>query len=240
MEPTTYTKVTDSQGNVLLESQPEETRVFDESVAFIMTDILRTTVTNGIAGRAAIGVAPVGGKTGTTNDNYDAWFVGFTPQYAASVWIGNDVNIELSQGSSAAASLWSKVMRQIAPKGETTRFPSQPSDVYMSGGEYYVKGTSRTGPAVSGLDEEPEVLYDETGKAYIIDPDTGEKIYVTVDPDTGKVTPTTGTPSEDPDNPDTSDPNDPGGTGDPSNPGGATDPSNPGGGQTNPPGVVDD
>lgn len=109
-------------------------------------------------------------------------------------------------------------MRQIAPKGETTRFPSQPSDVYMSGGEYYVKGTSRTGPAVSGLDEEPEVLYDETGKAYIIDPDTGEKIYVTVDPDTGKVTPTTGTPSEDPDNPDTSDPNDPGGTGDPSNP----------------------
>ena len=82
-------------------------------------------------------------------------------------------------------------MRQIAPKGETTRFPSQPSDVYMSGGEYYVKGTSRTGPAVSGLDEEPEVLYDETGKAYIIDPDTGEKIYVTVDPDTGKVTPTT-------------------------------------------------
>ncbi len=269
VEPTTYTKVTDSQGNVLLESQPEETRVFDESVAFIMTDILRTTVTNGIAGRAAIGVAPVGGKTGTTNDNYDAWFVGFTPQYAASVWIGNDVNIELSQGSSAAASLWSKVMRQIAPKGETTRFPSQPSDVYMSGGEYYVKGTSRTGPAVSGLDEEPEVLYDETGKAYIIDPDTGEKIYVTVDPDTGKVTPTTGTPSEDPDNPDTSDPNDPGGTGDPSNPGGATDPnnpsnpgttdpndpggntdpnnpggatdpSNPGGGQTNPPGVVDD
>ena len=89
VEPTTYTKVTDSQGNVLLESQPEETRVFDESVAFIMTDILRTTVTNGIAGRAAIGVAPVGGKTGTANKidagtgkygkDYYSSFIGMAP-----------------------------------------------------------------------------------------------------------------------------------------------------------------
>ncbi len=268
VEPTTYTKVTDSQGNVLLESEPEETRVFDEGVAFIMTDILRTTVTNGIAGRAAIGVAPVGGKTGTTTDNYDAWFVGFTPQYAASVWIGNDVNIELSQGSAAAASLWSKIMRQIAVKGETTSFPSQPSDVYMSGGEYYVKGTSRTGPAVSSLEEEePEVLYDEAGNAYIIDPDTGEKVYVTVDPNTGEITRNDGdTPDqEDPENPDdpnqagdpgtgTDDPGngggtigDPGGTGTdtPGGGGGGTtvDPggtSGPNGNQTNPPGVVDD
>ena len=268
VEPTTYTKVTDSQGNVLLESEPEETQVFDEGVAFIMTDILRTTVTNGIAGRAAIGVAPVGGKTGTTTDNYDAWFVGFTPQYAASVWIGNDVNIELSQGSAAAASLWSRIMRQIAVKGETKSFPSQPSDVYMSGGEYYVRGTSRSGPAVSSGEEEPEVLYDSEGNAYIIDPDTGEKVYVTIDPNTGEIISSGTEPpaEEEPENP--SETENPGGTaGDPNgsgtntgtpaedpngtgtntgdHPGGNTNvpggnTGTPGGNQTNPPGVVDD
>lgn len=218
VEPTTYTKVTDYQGNVLLEKEPEETRVYDEGVAFIMTDILRTTVSNGIAGRAAIGVAPVGGKTGTTTDNYDAWFVGFTPQYSASVWIGNDVNVELSQGSAAAATLWSKVMRQIAPKATTTSFRSRPDNVYVSGGEYFVEGTSRTGRPVSPYEEEPEdeeVLYDENGQPYILDPDTGEKIPVSVDPATGKITrlPSTDTPDDPATDPNT----DPNNTTDPNN-----------------------
>ena len=130
------------------------------------------------------GIQPVGGKTGTTTDNYDAWFVGFTPQYAASVWIGNDVNIELTQGSAAAASLWSTVMRQIAVNATTTTFRSMPSNVYVSGGEYYVQGTYATGRPVSSYyeedqeeEEEPEVLYDEQGRAYTIDPNTGERVY---------------------------------------------------------------
>ena len=265
VEPTTYTKVTDSQGNILLEKEPAETRVYDEGVAFIMTDILRTTVSNGIAGRASIGVAPVGGKTGTTNDNYDAWFVGFTPQYSASVWIGNDVNIELSQGSAAAATLWSKVMRQIAPKATTTSFRSMPDNVYVSGGEYFVKGTARTGQPVSAYEEETdeEVLYDENGQAYVLDPETGEKIFVSVDPATGAVThlPSTDTPGTivtdpnvDPNN--TSDPNGNENPGENENPSGpsvdpttpsepnvvdpppSTDPNKPT--DPNPPGVVDD
>lgn len=184
VEPTTYTKVTDTQGNVLLEKTPEETQVYDEGVAFIMTSILQSTVTDGIGHRAAIGIQPVGGKTGTTTDNYDAWFVGFTPQYAASVWIGNDVNIELTQGSAAAASLWSTVMRQIAVNATTTTFRSMPSNVYVSGGEYYVQGTYATGRPVSSYyeedqeeEEEPEVLYDEQGRAYTVDPNTGERVY---------------------------------------------------------------
>ena len=53
--------------------------MLDPGVAWIMDDILRTTVTNGIANAAAIGVQPVAGKTGTTDDKVDAWFCGFTP-----------------------------------------------------------------------------------------------------------------------------------------------------------------
>ncbi|MBR2736312.1 MAG: PBP1A family penicillin-binding protein [Firmicutes bacterium] len=149
IDPTTYTKVEDSQGNVILESHPEETQVYDEGVAWIMTDILRTTVTRGIAGSASIGVQPVAGKTGTTSDNFDAWFVGLTPQYAVSCWIGNDVNIQLSRGSAAAAALWSRVMRRECAKLDYGSFGSPPDDVYSSGGEYYVNGTKSSGKAAT-------------------------------------------------------------------------------------------
>ena len=180
-EPCSYTKVTDSKGNVILEKDPETAQVFDEGVAFIMTDILQTTVTHGIAGRAAIGTQPVGGKTGTTTDNMDAWFCGFTPQFSAALWIGNDVNIELSKGSSAAAALWSKVMKRVCSGYSYGSFRSRPSDVYVgSDGEYYINGTKRKGPSVGQSEEkeeEHEILTDEEGKSYYLD-ENGNKVYV--------------------------------------------------------------
>lgn len=147
IEPTTYSIVEDNQGNVILDSSKTShtEQVYDEGIAWIMTSILQSVVTDGIAGRAAISNQPVGGKTGTTTDNYDAWFVGFTPQFSASVWIGNDVNIELSSGSGAAASLWSRVMRQLCSGYSYGSYFDMPDNVYRSGGEYYVDGTSRSG-----------------------------------------------------------------------------------------------
>nr|HML38872.1 transglycosylase domain-containing protein [Bacillota bacterium] len=112
--PIGYTKVTNKRGDVILEKTASSTRIMDEGVAFIMRDMLRTVVTNGIGKAAAIGSQPVAGKTGTTTDNYDAWFVGFTPQYAASLWIGNDMSVELSSGSASAARLWSKIMKRVS------------------------------------------------------------------------------------------------------------------------------
>jgi len=123
VEPVSYTKVTNKRGEILLESNPDKEQVMDRGVAFIMTDILRTTVTNGIAGSAAIGSHPVAGKTGTTSDNYDAWFVGMTPHYVGALWIGNDINIELSQGSVAAARLWGKIMKQVHSGLPSASFP---------------------------------------------------------------------------------------------------------------------
>lgn len=159
-QPTSYTKVTTKRGDILLEKKPEQHQAMDPGVAFIVTDMLRTTVSNGIAKQAAIGTQPVAGKTGTTSDNFDAWFVGFTPQYAAAVWIGNDINIQLSEGSVAASRMWSKVMKQAHAGIPAGRFPSAPGNVISvsvdgrSGrlpstyssviSEYFVKGTEPT------------------------------------------------------------------------------------------------
>lgn len=111
--PTVYTKVTTRNGDLLLESESEETEVLDPGVAWIMRDILRTVVTEGIGSPAAVSGVPVGGKTGTTDDQYDIWFCGFTPKYSAALWIGNDVNMKLSSYSNATARMWGKIMGQI-------------------------------------------------------------------------------------------------------------------------------
>lgn len=139
--PIAYTKVLNSNDEVLFEKTAEEEQVYDEGVAFIMTDILRTVVTEGIGKRAAIGSQPVGGKTGTTTDSYDLWFSGFTPQYTAAVWMGNDINIKLSGGSGSCASLWSSMMSRICKDLPKESFKEKPSNVTTVNGEYYVEGT---------------------------------------------------------------------------------------------------
>lgn len=166
VEPIAYTKVTNKRDEVLIDKVPRSEQVVDPGVAFIMTDILHTTVTRGIANRAAIGTQPVAGKTGTTSDNYDAWFVGFTPQYTAAVWIGNDVNIELSEGSAAAAKLWSSVMKKVCagiPEGSFLPAPENVISVTIDNksgllpteissyddrstvrSEYFIRGTEPT------------------------------------------------------------------------------------------------
>jgi penicillin-binding protein 1A len=128
-EPIAFTKVTNKRGEVLIENTTNTTQAMDSGVAFIMRDILLTTVSNGLGSRASINAQPVGGKTGTTTDNYDAWFVGFTPQYSAAVWIGNDINIELSQGSASAAKLWSKIMGQVCSSIPRASYHAAPSNV---------------------------------------------------------------------------------------------------------------
>lgn len=140
IEYSAYSRVSDQNGTVILDKKPKETRVMSEGVAFIMSDILHTTVTNGIAGDAQVSGQPTAGKTGTTTDNYDAWFCGFTPQYSAALWIGNDYNIELSQGSAAAARLWSLILSG-ATAGSSGSFAQQPSSVIYYNGEYFINGT---------------------------------------------------------------------------------------------------
>lgn len=209
-EPISYTKVTNKRGEVILEKSTTKNPVMDKGVAFIMTDILRTTVTNGIAGAAAIGTQPVAGKTGTTSDNYDAWFVGFTPQYAAAVWIGNDVNIELSQGSVSASRIWSKIMKQVhnglAPGSFPSannvisvaidtisgRLPSELSSLDPRGtirDEYFINGTQPT--TTDNVHVSYHVCSDSNYLATPYCPNSFTKIGVkrpyTVDPNVGDI-----------------------------------------------------
>lgn len=135
-----YTTVTDAEGKIVLIKNRESTQVLDEGVAFIMTDCLKSVVSRGIAYNASIYGTEVGGKTGTTNDDYDYWFVGFTPNYSAALWMGTDHNKEMSWTSSSAALLWSRIMEQI-PDITDGEYPAQPDDVVYVNGEYYTKGT---------------------------------------------------------------------------------------------------
>lgn len=139
-EPVVYTSVLDRTDKELLTSKPDTKEVMSDGVAFIMSDILRTTVTEGIASAGAVGTQVTAGKTGTTNDQFDVWFCGFTPQYSAALWIGNDFNIELTEGSSSAAALWASIMRE-ATYGMDGSLPSQPSSVINVNGEYFISGT---------------------------------------------------------------------------------------------------
>ncbi len=117
IEPITFTQIVDRHGNILLENKPTVNRVLTPQASYIMTDMLKNVVTAGTGSRARLDSGnsqiPVAGKTGTTSDKKDAWFAGYTPYYVASVWIGNDLPQELSDGSSMAAALWQKVMKRI-------------------------------------------------------------------------------------------------------------------------------
>ena len=140
-----YTKVTDSEGRVLLEGKSEETRVLNEGVAYIMTDVLQTVVSDGIAYDAAISGERVGGKTGTTDETWDIWFDGFTPKYAAALWIGTDNNVELNSTSATAARLWGKIMGQVK-RAKGGEYKSRPDNVIVKNGEYYTTGTQPPDP----------------------------------------------------------------------------------------------
>lgn len=139
-----YTSVLDDEGNEILVGESEETKVLDEGVAWIMTDVLKSVVTKGIGYPAAISGVQVGGKTGTTDSAYDIWFCGFAPRYSAALWIGTDKNDTMTSQSGPAAALWGKIMNQI-PEVKGGDYRDMPSDVVRKGNEYFTAGTE---PAV--------------------------------------------------------------------------------------------
>jgi len=133
VEPIAYTKVLDRDGNVLLERSPSRNIVTSPQVAYIMTDILESVVSKGIGNAAAIyprnTKIQVAGKTGTTQNKSDAWFVGYTPYYVSATWIGNDSPaIKLSDGSILAANLWRIVMQSVHEGYENKSF-DKPSGI---------------------------------------------------------------------------------------------------------------
>jgi penicillin-binding protein 1A len=105
--------------------------VISPETAFIMTNLMESVVSSGTGGRARALGRPVAGKTGTTNDMKDAWFVGFVPQLVAGVWVGYDQERSLGSGGSggqAAAPIWTEFMQRALASVPVKRF-SAPSNV---------------------------------------------------------------------------------------------------------------
>ncbi|MEW5744901.1 MAG: PBP1A family penicillin-binding protein [Nitrospirota bacterium] len=114
MNPITIKYITDAQGNVLESSDPEGIETVSPQTAFLMTSMMEDVISYGTGMRAAIG-RPAAGKTGTSNDYKDAWFVGYTPQLVGCVWIGfDDMRRSLGSGivgGKAAAPIWANFMK---------------------------------------------------------------------------------------------------------------------------------
>ena len=127
-KPIFFTKILDHNGRVLIDNQPETKRVLKDSTAFLLTDAMADSLeanrhfsgpeisVNSTSTRAALSGMSAAGKSGTTTNNVDVWFVGFTPYYTAGVWGGCDNNQQLSAGNGGTSfhkDIWRKIMTRV-------------------------------------------------------------------------------------------------------------------------------
>lgn len=137
--PATIIKITDHEGKVLYENKSAGRRVMTQQTASLMTDMLRGVVNSGTGTRARLGRRPVAGKTGTTQlpdtrefnglgGNKDAWFVGYTPELVAAVWLGYDHTdrkhyLRGIYGGTYPAQIWREVMKEALQELPVHQFP---------------------------------------------------------------------------------------------------------------------
>lgn len=131
--PRLVTRVETADGELLEESRPQQHEAVDPATAYVMASLLESTLREGTAARAAqLGFKGVAaGKTGTTNDYTDAWFVGFTPTLCAGVWVGFDAKISMGgrkTGAVMALPIWADFMGRITADQGSEAF-SRPAGV---------------------------------------------------------------------------------------------------------------
>ena len=131
--PTFYTKVTDKDGNVVLEPKQESKRVLSEASSFVLKSVLREPVTAGSASYCAISGMDVGAKTGTSSDDYDRWLCGITPYYSAACWVGFKENATVYfGGQNPAGRIWDAVMTEAHKGLQGKRFARPANVVYAT------------------------------------------------------------------------------------------------------------
>ncbi len=159
-EPFVIRKVTDSQGRILEEHIVEPQEVMRPETAYVLTNVMKGVVERGTGARAHVLKRPLAGKTGTSSEATDVWFVGFTPNLVAGVWIGYDVKRSLGSaetGSRLALPPWIAFMQKALTDLPPDDFPVPENVVaipvnYMTGLpapqddkgailEYFIKGT---------------------------------------------------------------------------------------------------
>ena len=127
-------KIVDRTGNVFEENELEAEQVIDPRIAFMTTYIMRDVVQSGTGRRVKSIGRPVAGKTGTSNDFRDAWFIGFTPSLITGVWVGFDQGISLGKhevGGRAAAPIWLYFMNKVLKDTPVESFSTPEGIVFM-------------------------------------------------------------------------------------------------------------
>jgi penicillin-binding protein 1A len=156
--PMLISKVTDSKGQLIRQSQPvapdDSMRTVDERNTYVMNTLLQEVTRSGTAAAAkrALGRGDIYGKTGTTNDSLDAWFAGYNPGLVAVVWMGYDTPRKLGQratGGALALPIWIEFMAH-ALKGMPVREPVPPEGVILEGGDWRYQEFAR-GAGVTSL-----------------------------------------------------------------------------------------
>lgn len=154
---TSITKIVDAQGETIFEYAPVGERAISHSVAYAATSIMKGVITSGTATRANIG-RPAAGKTGTTQDYRDAWFVGFTPQLACSVWMGytperpmRNVHGRKAFGGTFCAPIWHDFMAKALANQPVLDFNPAPAPDYTWKKEWDIP--SEAVPSLIGLSQ---------------------------------------------------------------------------------------
>ncbi|MFW6081577.1 MAG: penicillin-binding protein 1A, partial [Desulfosalsimonas sp.] len=156
IDPVFITRIENRQGKVIYLAEPRDRqeRAIDKSTAYITTHLLKEAVEEGTGWRVRALGRPVAGKTGTTNNLHDAWFMGYTPEHITGVWVGHDQENTLGNGetgSRAASPIWLDYMSRIL-KGEPERSFEVPSDVV------FAKIDAKTG--LLPIDSSEKVIYE--------------------------------------------------------------------------------
>lgn len=114
-QPLTFSKVEDNTGKTIIEIEPENDQVMSVENAWLMQELLQNGVRNGLAGSGRLSI-PLASKTGTSNYNYDKWYMGFTPYFTAGLWLGYDENQNLTDNGAPATisgQVWKGIMNYI-------------------------------------------------------------------------------------------------------------------------------
>ncbi|MBQ7529213.1 PBP1A family penicillin-binding protein [bacterium] len=126
IQPNAVKIVYDKDGNIIEDNSfPRQEEVLSESTAYTMCSMLQSAVEGGTGGGAAISGRAVAGKTGTTDDHRDCWFVGFTPEYSCAVWVGNDDYTRMwsAFGGDVAAPIWRSIISYAVRNKPASSFP---------------------------------------------------------------------------------------------------------------------
>jgi penicillin-binding protein 1A len=122
IEPIFITRIEDKNGNLLESFIPKQQEAMNEETAYLMIDLMRGVVESGTGARLRyrFGMnAPIAGKTGTTQNNSDGWFMGITPSLTTGVWVGGELrsihfrSITLGQGANMALPIWAIYMKKV-------------------------------------------------------------------------------------------------------------------------------